>query len=425
MSRNSPQHVATLGHLICLGCVLYLLSLLNNIFIYPAALCFVGVVVYSWPILTSATKKQATVLLSTGVLMLLVGVSKGIALPWALIFTRNLPIITMLSAVSFLSLASPDGEETQKERGAKGIISTMLVCHLLGAFINLAIVFVTGDRLAKKGRLTDAQTFVIMRSFGAAAFWSPFFVASGVALTYAPGSSWQQMAIPGLFMVIVVFLLTFIQAMRTEGKSFEGFPLRLENLFLPIFLGAAVFLGHYVAPEIKTLNLIALLAPTAAFLFMKKRPRQEHLLKYVNTQMYRSTNQIVPFFSAGVFAAGIASLIAGFPELFAIRITEFTPLIFAIFSGVMLFVSMIGIHPVISIATVSPFLTGLGDPNQLAFCFLLVWGAGTSTSPLSGIGLAVTGRYFASARQILRSNAWYVVVVWLLASLLNALWFPA
>ena len=65
--------------------------------------------------------------------------------------------------------------------------------------------------------------------------------------------------------------------------------------------------------------------------------------------------------------------------------------------------------PVISIATVSGILMPVvDDPNLLGITFLMTWALGVTYSPLSGMHLAMQGRYGINAFGFLRWNAGYV-----------------
>ena len=90
----------------------------------------------------------------------------------------------------------------------------------------------------------------------------------------------------------------------------------------------------------------------------------------------------------------------------------------------MIIAGLAGAHPVISIAVVSPILLPLEpNPTSLGFMFLSTWAISTGCGPLSGIGLMLTGRYGASARRIIGNNWHYVIAMWAVASMLNALMF--
>jgi len=413
-----------IGWLIATSCLLYLLSTVTPMSILVPAIFGWSAVLVCWPGLGRTAKQQTLCLLFAGLAMIGIAMSYGTSIDWLALLTRNIPLVTMLGAVSFLSLANPTEEQSVLPHGRKGIMSTMLTCHLLGAVINLSIVFVVGDRLMRSGRLTPAQIQLCMRSFSTAAFWSPFFVATGVALTYAPGTEWQKTVLPGLILTLPMFLITYRDAYKLEKDAFEGYPLTVESLIMPIFLAIFVLLGHWLAPGITILTLISLLAPIGAQIFMKTRPRGRQTVQFINERLANTSSQYALFLVAGVFSTGIVSLINTFPRALSFDMTSFTPLMFMILSGVMSLLCLVGIHPVVSIASVSPFLAPLNvDPNQAAFMYLFVWGLANGCSPLSGIGLAMVSRYRAGNAQIIKLHWKYLIGLWLCASLLNMVWF--
>ncbi len=356
--------------------------------------------------------------------MIIVAIAKGTPIDWLGMVSRNIPLVTMLGTVSFLSLANPTEQQSILPHGRKGIASTILTCHSLGAVINLSIVFVVGDRLMRSGRLTPAQILLSMRSFSTAAFWSPFFVATGVALTYAPGTEWQKTVIPGLILTIPMFLITFYDAYKLEKDQFEGYPLTVESLIMPMFLALFVLIGHWAIPGISILTLISFLAPLGALIFMKTRPRVKQTIKFIGERLPSTSSQYALFLVAGVFSTGIGAIIQAFPHALSFNINVFSPMMFMVLSGIMCLLCLIGIHPVVSIASVSPFLAPLHvDPNQLAFLYLFVWGLANGCSPLSGIGLAMVSRYRAGNAQIIKLHWKYLTIMWLCAGLLNMVWF--
>jgi hypothetical protein len=62
----------------------------------------------------------------------------------------------------------------------------MASLNLLGAVINLSVLFIIGDRLERNGTLERRQVMVLSRIFCAAAF-GPLLRRHGGGLTYAPG----------------------------------------------------------------------------------------------------------------------------------------------------------------------------------------------------------------------------------------------
>jgi hypothetical protein len=72
--------------------------------------------------------------------------------------------------------------------------------------------------------------------------------------------------------------------------------------------------------------------------------------------------------------------------------------------------SAVGVHPVISIATAHGLLAPLApDPNLMGITYLMAWAAGVSSSPLSGMHLAMYGRYGIDPRGFLRWNGGFTL----------------
>ena len=413
------------GWLFLASAVLYLLGQAFGLSAYFSALCaWLGVMVF-WPSLGGSAKRQTGILLLLGIALLGWAWLAGAELQWQLILTRNMPLLTMFVAVSFLSLANPPEQENQLlPKGRRGFWSTLFSTHLLGAVINLSVVFVVSDRLKRNEKLTDAQLALVMRSFCAAAFWSPFFVATGVALTYAPGAHWQQVVVPGLLMVLPLVLISFWDVYRSGFDKFEGYPVRRDSLLMPVLLATSVLILHELLPKTPILLLISMLAPIGALIFMHQRPRLRALKNYVDEKQANVSSQFSLFLAAGVFSTGISTLISCYPNLMQLQMDYFSPLLFLATSMGMILFALVGVHPVVTVAIVSPFLLPLGaDPNQLAFLFLSVWGIATASSPLSGVGLAMISRYQAEPKQILKLQWRYMLFMWLSSGLLNWWWF--
>jgi hypothetical protein len=427
MSTSSPspnKQRVVVGWLILVSAITHLASQWLPISaLVPALFSWLSVLLF-WTALGRSAQRQTAILLVLGIVLILWALTLGATPDWVKLFSRNMPLLTMFVAVSFLSLANPSEEAKELPRGKPGFWSTQLSSHILGAVINLSIVFVVGDRLLRQGRLTDNQIQVLMRSFCAAAFWSPFFVATGVALTYAPGSQWQNAVIPGLMMVIPMMMINYHDTRKAGFQAFEGYPLRRDSLLMPMVLAIGVLIAHTIYPQISILTIISLLAPIGALIFMQGRPRREQLLSYINLKQANVSSQFALFLAAGVFSTGISTLISCYPELMQLHVTSFSPLLFISTSAAMIGLALVGIHPVVTVAIASPFLIPLGaNPNQLAFLFLAVWGIATASSPLSGVGLAMISRYQATPKQIFKLQWNYMILMWLSAGIINWLWF--
>jgi hypothetical protein len=406
-----------------------LISYLLSVFVSPKILPMPTLLAWLIPILMwnglgKSSRNQAVVLLSLGILALLFSAFKGVFLGFSEVLSVNVPLLAMFVAVSFLTLTNPGSDEQELPKGNIALITTAFGTNLLGAVINLSILYVFGDRVQKNGMLSKSQTTILARSFCAAAWWSPFFIATGVALTYAPDMHWQETLKPGLVMCLVAICYSIAEVNIRKQHEFRGYPLKAESLIVPLSLATMVILIHNFNNDFKILVIICLVAPAGAFLFMKGRPRITSLHDFINNRVSSVSTQFVLFLAAGVFSTGLKSITHVYPALFNLQGWSFTPTLFAIVSGGLIFIGIFGVHPVVSIALVSPLLIPL-NPNhsQLGFLFLTSWAISTGSSPLSGVGLALTSRYQVSPQHILLSNWHYAVAMWALACCVNIAFF--
>lgn len=377
-----------------------------------------------WRTFSKSALQQTLLLLTGGVTALLFSVRRGVFLGWDQIFAVNIPLLAMFVAVTCLTLTNKTFEDPTLPKGNGAVVTTALGTHFLGAVINLSILFVFGDRLQKKGILTREQMIILGRSLCAAAWWSPFFIATGVSLTYAPEMIWKETLMPGVIMSCVAVGYSVVEVCFIRKQEFSGYPIRFESLVVPVFLAGVVICAHQFWPDVNVLILICLIAPIGSFLFMKGRPRGLALQEFVGKRILSVNSQFALFLAAGVFSTGIKSIAHVYPSVFSLEGMLFTPLLFAVVMAGMIIVGVIGVHPLVSVAIVSPLPLPLNpDHSQLAFLFLSSWAVSTGSSPLSGLGLALVSRYHASPRAIIRSNYHYAIAMWLVSSVMNVLWF--
>jgi hypothetical protein len=404
--------------------VFYLISVVLPFSLVVPTLLSWLVPLLTWRTLGKNAFQQALLLLLTGFVAICFSASQGVFLGWKHILAANLPLLAMFVAIAFLTLANKAIEDPHLPKGSSAVVTTAFGTHLLGAVINLSVLFVFGDRLQKNGTLTREQMIILARSFCAAAWWSPFFIATGVALTYAPGMSWRETLVPGAIMSGVAMAYSIAEVLLFRKTEFSGYPLRFESLTVPSFLAAVVICVHYLWPDVSILHLICVVSPVGAFIFMKGRPRIATLHNFIDNRIASVNSQFALFLAAGVFSTGIKSITHVYPALFSLEGSAFTPLLFVGVLGVMIIIGIMGVHPIVSIAIVSPLLLPLKpDPSQLGFLFLSSWAISTGSSPLSGVGLALVSRYQASPRGIIQSNWHYALVMWAIASLINFFFF--
>lgn len=364
------------------------------------------------------------------------GSSQGIGIDPSAIFASNQGLISLLVAVTFLRLVTlPEeaGTTAALPRGRKALWRTLLGVHLFGSVINMSTVFILGDRMATRGRLGKRRALVLTRGFATAAFWSPFFAAMAAALTYAPGARIGLLMLSGLPMATISLWFTGRElepASPVRGALFIGYPMRFSTLWLPSLLVLIVLLIHAAEPRWSILAIISLNAPLLSLGILVRRHGKGALPRFrehVNRGLAETANELCLFLAAGVLAAGLTSTLATWGQWLVF--TRFGPLQASLLLLVMVGLATLGLHPVITIATFGTWLAPVDpDPTLLAMTFLMAWGIGILANPLSGLHLAMQGRYGIDGYAFLRWNSAYIaksltvgmLLLHLLSSFLNS-----
>jgi hypothetical protein len=393
--------------------------------IWPAAVLAWAAALLLGPGLDPAARRQCSVLYLCALLLLALAWSQGARLEASALLLPNVDMVTLFAAVSCLNLAT--GSLAQNKgtwSGWKGVWGTLLGVNLLGAVINMSVLFVVGDRLARQGRLERRQVIMLSRIYCSAAFWSPFFIAMAVAVTYAPGMIFTHILPFGLLGTVAAMLITLLEVRQLGIENFEGYPLRVQTLLLPGLLALTVIVGRLLWPELSIVGIISLAAPLISLLLMPKQRVTLALRRQVTERFPAMGSQVVLFLGAGLLAAAIngltqvwspAPLLAAFHEFGVLEATLTVTLILAI--------AYLGVHPIITISSLSPLLWHLHpDPTLLGMTFLLGWGLSTGATPLSGANLALLACYRVRARDLLLWNLGYAGKMLLVCAGLFALY---
>lgn len=412
------------GWFILTNLIVFIFSKLEPKLIIVVAVLSWLIVLLEWNRMPSGSRRQACYLFFAGIGAILFAAFNGVFLGWEKVTTQNLQLLPMFIAVSFLGLTNPETPDEKLPRGKLAMATTAFGTNLLGAVINISVLFVFGDRLQRKNALTEAQAMIMGRSFCAAGWWSPFFIAAGVALTYAPDLEYHKIFLPSLFLSTVAICFSIVEFAFIRKREFTGYPVRVESLIVPFVLAVTVLTGHYFFPQIGMILLICLVAPPAAVILMRSRPRLPALHDFVDNKIKSTISQFTLFLTAGIFSIGITSVIHVYPQLFDLAGGTFNHTVFAMISALLIVLGLVGVHPLVGISIVSPLLLPLNpDHSRLGFLFLTSWAISTGSSPLSGVGLVLTSRYHVSPKAILTTNLPYCITMWILANMVNILYF--
>jgi hypothetical protein len=338
--------------------------------------------------------------------------------------TQNIALLGMLGAVSFLQLLkAPNDAIEALPRGRIALWRTALGVHLLGAVINLSAVFIMAERIRALGKLRPEQAMILSRAFLAAALWSPFFAATAIALAYAPGANPLHLASAGGALAAVLLVI----AVRDIEKSFDtticdfvGYPIHLRSLQIPVLLSILVGAGHWLLPHWTALSVISLASLAIACLAVTfergVKSGSISIYHHCRDRLPGMAGELVLFLSAGVFASGLQSLIS--QGGFWIPFSSFGAVEAALVLAIMILLSILGIHAVISITMISSWLAPIHpEPNLLALVFVESWAIGLAAGPLSGIHIAIQSRFGISANTLSRGNMRYCLKAYIVAAL--------
>ena len=332
---------------------------------------------------------------------------------WLKALEGNQGLISMLLSVSFLRLIAIS-ELTAKEKlpsGPSALWKMLLGVHAFGAVINFSAMIIMADRLAAKQSLTPLQALVITRGFTLAAHWSPFFASMGVVLISAPGASlWKLMPMGLVLAAVGLFIAGRLLIKQPEAELTHAYPMHWRSLTLPLLLALSVLTLHLLVEQVPVLTLVSLLALffSLSVLFWRYRlSAGRYLRQHIEHTLPTMSGETLLFLSAGVLAAGLGSALEAVN--FSLQLDYFGPWQAWLLLVVMVGISALGVHPVISISTAGGlFSPWVSDPNLLGLVFLMTWALGVSLSPLSGTHLAMQGRYGLSSYAFTRWNLGYV-----------------
>ena len=368
-------------------------------------------------------KKMILILFILSLIAFLISYFNGFKIDFIKVFTVNQYLLTLLIAVGFLRLiATPKKDKLSSlPKGKQSFIKTYLGVHLFGSVINLSSLILVADKMYKKAPLTNSQIILLTRAFSSDAYWSPFFVAFAAAITYAPNLNTSIILLNGITLAFLAFLITYYEVIKNKEfniDEFRGYPLSFDSLYLPFILAVLVLLTNYIYPETKVIVLISLYSMLMSlFILPLKKGFNQAISKFklhIIDELPKMRVEMALFLVAGMFGMAVSSILIGLNlklpfEIFDWQIASILLLIF-------ITLAFIGIHPIITIAIIGDFLSGVNH-TLLALTFLMAWSTTVSTSPFSGLNLTIVTRYNFDAKEIFKLNIFYAFKMYLICVL--------
>jgi hypothetical protein len=323
----------------------------------------------------------------------------------------NAYLLCLLIGVGFLRLIATPKEEKIKAlpQGKQSFIKTYLGIHLFGSVINLSSLLLVGDKMVKYAPLSKLQIIVLTRAFSSDAYWSPFFVAFAAALTYAPKLNTLTIFSFGLVLALFAFIVTYLEIKNSDDfniNEFKGYPIHFETLYLPFVLALMVLLTHAYYPNIKIIVLISLFSLFLCILILPFKEKNPIKLfsNHILIELPKMKNELALFLIAGAFGVMLSSILEGLH--IQLPFETLNGLSASVLLFILIILSFIGIHPIISIAIIGNWMNELNH-TLLAVTFLMSWATAVSTSPFSGLNLTMQSRYNLKAIDLFKVNIFY------------------
>ncbi|RXJ88108.1 tellurium resistance protein TerC [Arcobacter sp. CECT 8985] len=375
--------------------------------------------------LNRSKKIFISLLTSLGLIFYLIAYFLDPSIDLSKMITANQFLISLLISVHFLRLISLSNLKEQETLpvGKKAFFKTYLGLHLFGSVINLSVVLLIADNLYKKAKLTKEQLIVLTRAFSTDAYWSPFFVAFAAATTYAHGSDIHYVLSLGLFLAILSFLYTYLELKYKQSYSlsnFVGYPISMQTIWLPFILLVFVSLTHYFFENIKVIVLISFYCILLVFVFLSFKFNIKKSIKKIvchsKNKLPSMHSELILFLVAGLFGSAVSNMLL--VNNINLPFSTFDGITASIILGVIILVSFLGIHPIISISILGHWMNTMPiNQTLMGVMFLLSWGISVGTSPISGLNLTLQARYEVTIKQLFSINLLYALFSYIVSSL--------
>lgn len=351
-----------------------------------------------------------------GALGIAFGMARGSDGLITMALTQNVPLAGMLIAVSFLQLIAVGrtADAEPLEQGRSALFKTMIGVHLFGAVINYSAVAIFADRLSARTRLTMEQAMGLSQPFIVGSVWSPFYGAMAAALTVAPEASLTQLifwGIPVAAIGLVVTWFTLTSKRHGGAEDFVGYPLHLEALWVPAVLAVSVLMIHEWQPRWSVMAIIAAMASLVTVVTLLVRSGAQAgatLLRHVHSRLPGMNGELTLFLAAGILSAGMNGTIDALD--LGLPFAQFGAFEAALILCVMNVCAWLGLHPIILVSVLGPWLLPLQpDQTLLAMVFLMSWGVGLTACPMSNTMLGMAGRYALPFGKLLSLNRRYSI----------------
>lgn len=348
---------------------------------------------------------------------------------WAQAFSSNgglvvlflsVPLLSVLLAYQdFVGLVTRLFQKYIKEShwyfGFAAILSGLVGAVMALGGIALLYDLLHPNMIRYGGEVEEAQS--LTRGNLSMSYWAPCHMSVATVITYT-GITWLELAPRGLLLSAIQLGVIFLFFYVSKKRGKMGLPLlneeagekvnedpkqerRIMAQLLLIYVGLIALVGLMTAlTDLPILAIITLVSIGFPWLVGKLLDKMDvfrgHAAFYLQKKLPAVLDQVVLFSSVGFFGKSIE--VSGYGDLLvrSLNIQQWASpsLVVGAVALVMVALSMMGIHPIVSIialaTTLNPDLMNVTS-RMLAYTYLLGYGVGVIVSPLSGAALAMSG----------------------------------
>ncbi len=330
---------------------------------------------------------------------------------------RSRIFLLLFFAVSWLQF--PAGQRPSMRAARKTIVSQppgrRYLCmsfgvHVLGSVLNLAGLGLLTSMVEKQKNphLRRRMAMALINGFGSASCWSPFFIGMIVVLVAIPTLSWRDIGPLGVILAVTIMTTGWLYDRLILRRSMPPEPPSSPvPISKPDFWRTAAILGSLVGLAIAIVEItgtsipvtLGLMGPPFAVIWYvsmgTKGTRFPHRAKSLAFEVVKGLptlrNEVLVFVAANILGVGVASAVPSHDV--AALVNSGLPWTDAKIAAIILFfliTSMLGLHPVIVVITLSSILPpeamGMRD-WVMGLTYIGVWGLSTMISPFSGTTL--------------------------------------
>lgn len=372
---------------------------------------------------TRLTKKQRTPVVA----LMAAGSAFGLWAWWETdqldlfgLLDEHIKLAMLLTAVSFIRLATKV-HAGGKTRGMKSFAATLGGMHLFSSVANFSSLFLFGDQVRQNqsngAQLNPLSYRLLTRGFSLAVFWSPFLSMIPLVLELVPGVEMGKVYPWALAIVAFGFAVTLIEARirnHDDLTPYQGYPITLSSLALPVLLIATLLLVHQLLPDLPMLVIISTVAvavPLLWILLLKGATETSGKIQnHITEQLPNTRPEISLFLAAGFLAAGVKTCIAA--GLISSPFGDTSALVASLVMLLIFAISCLGIHQFALVAIFAGLMAhNTVTPNQMAIAYMMGVSLAMSGSLFSGVNIIIHNQFKVPNRAMLRDNMPYSIIM--------------